>query len=385
MGPLTGDAAFVGKEQLGFARYAIRKLAAGKIRLDAVDTQLDPRRAATVAAGFRRDARVLAVVGPATNKEVLAVAPTFKRTPQLVFVSASALNSALTNGSIPTFFRVVPNDDAQAPSTARYIRRSLKAKNVAVVDDKSSYSKGLADSVQTALRAAGVRVTRRSVSQKATEFTSLVASIADGVDVVYLPWQIAANGQIFGQQLREQGKQAVVFGGDGLDSGDFKIPGSYVAAFAPDVRAVKGNETFVREYGARFGSNFGPPAYVATQAAIVAIQKACADGRGHAQGGTQHHEGDPDPEHRPRRRPPVHRPRRPQGRRVLDLQARCPRQEDPGGLDPAPSCVNFLTFTPYRRLQGGRARRGSVDMTHASLCDWQAAGMHAPRCATRRR
>jgi branched-chain amino acid transport system substrate-binding protein len=278
MGPLTGDAAFVGKEQLGFARYAIRRLAAGKIRLDAADTQLDPRRAAAVGAGFHRDARVLAVVGPATNREVLAVAPAFTRAPRLVFASASALNRSLTNGSIPTFFRVVPNDDAQAPSTARYIRRSLKAKDVAIIDDRTSYSKQLANAVQARLGAGGVRVRRSSVNQKVTDFSSLVAAIGDEVDVVYLPWQIAANGQLFGQQLKAQGKQAVIFGGDGLDSGDFKIPGSYVAAFAPDVRGVKGNQGFVREYGAGFVSNFGPPAYVATQAAIAAIQKACADG-----------------------------------------------------------------------------------------------------------
>ena len=128
------------------------------------------------------------------------------------------------------------------------------------------------------LKAAGVTVTRRSVSRKLTDFSALVATIGAEVDVVYLPWQIAANAQLFGQQLRAQGKPAVVFGGDGLDSGDFKLPGSYVAAFAPDVRGVKGNQAFVREYGARFVSNFGPPAYVATQAAIAAIQKACADG-----------------------------------------------------------------------------------------------------------
>ena len=121
-------------------------------------------------------------------------------------------------------------------------------------------------------------MTRSSVNQKETDFHALVATIGDGVDVVYLPWQIAANGQLFGQQLKAQGKPAVIFGGDGLDSGDFKIPGSYVAAFAPDVRGVRGNDAFVREYGARFASNFGPPAYVATQAAIAAIQKACADG-----------------------------------------------------------------------------------------------------------
>ncbi len=31
-----------------------------------------------------------------------------------------------------------------------------------------------------------------------------------------------------------------------MDSGDFKIPGSYVVAFAPDIRGIKGNAAFIR-------------------------------------------------------------------------------------------------------------------------------------------
>ena len=51
-----------------------------------------------------------------------------------------------------------------------------------------------------------------------------------------------------------------------------------MSAFAPDIRAIEGNAAFIAGYGAKFVSNFGPPAYVATQAAIAAIRKACADG-----------------------------------------------------------------------------------------------------------
>ena len=76
-------------------------------------------------------------------------------------------------------------------------------------------------------------MTRNSVNQKVTDFSALVSKIGDEIDVVYLPWQIAANGQIFGQQMKEQGKKAVIFGSDGLDSGDFKIQGAYISAFAP--------------------------------------------------------------------------------------------------------------------------------------------------------
>jgi branched-chain amino acid transport system substrate-binding protein len=278
MGPITGDAAFIGKEQLGFAKYAIRNLGAGKVKLVEGDTQLKTGRAAAVARAFHANPDILAVVGPAGSQEVLAVAPIFTKAQRLPFISGSAVQASLTNGSIPSFFRVVPNGAAQAPTIARYIRRVLKAKAVLIVDDRTAYSRPLASGVQWRLRAGGVEVTRKSVEQRITDFSALVAAIGSGVDVVFLPWQIAANAQIFGRQLREQGKKAVVFGSDAVDSGDFQLAGSYVSSFAPDIRAIRGNAAFISGYGKTFVSNFGPPVYVATQAAIAAIRKACADG-----------------------------------------------------------------------------------------------------------
>jgi branched-chain amino acid transport system substrate-binding protein len=279
LGPLTGSAAFIGKEQLGFARYAVRRLGGGELRLVEADTQLDPVRAAKAARSLHVRRDVLAVVGPANSREVLAVAPIFRSRDQLPFVSGSALASGLTNGSIPNFFRVVPNDSAQPPTIARFVARRLKAKSVFIVDDKTRYSRLLADGVRSRLRASGIRVARASVDQKATEFGSVITRIGDDVDVVFLPWQIAASAQVFGMQLREHAKAATIVGSDALDSGDFTIAGSYVASFAPDIRAVKGNEAFVAGYGSPFVSNFGPLAYVATQAVVAAIDRACADGR----------------------------------------------------------------------------------------------------------
>jgi branched-chain amino acid transport system substrate-binding protein len=278
LGPLTGSAAFIGKEQLGFARYAVRGLGGGAIRLVEADTRLDPAQAAASARTLHERRDVLAVVGPANSREVLAVARIFRSRERLPFVSGSALAGSLTNGSIPNFFRVVPNDSVQPASIASFVAGVLEAKKVFVVDDRTSYSRRLADGVQKLLRARGVRVGRASVDQKATEYGSTVAKVADDVDVVFLPWQVAASAQVFGQQLREHAKPATIVGSDALDSGDFTIPGSYVAAFAPDVRQVKGNAAFVQGYGAPFVSNFGPLAYVATQVAIAAIRKACADG-----------------------------------------------------------------------------------------------------------
>ena len=170
MAPLTGEASFIGKEQLGLARYAVRQLGRRTVKLVEADTQLDPARAARVARTLHATPNVLAVVGPAGSQEVLAAAPAFSRPERLAFVSASAVQGELTNGSIPSFFRVVPSERAQAPTIARLIRRRLQAQAVAIVDDGSTYSRQLADRVQGSLAASGISVARTGVDAKQTGF-----------------------------------------------------------------------------------------------------------------------------------------------------------------------------------------------------------------------
>jgi len=278
MGPLTGSAAFIGKEQLGFARYAIRRLGRGQVRLLEADTQLDPLRARRVASRLHGDRSILAVVGPAASREVVAVAPIFGRGSRLAFISGSALSTRLTNGSIPSFFRVVPNESAQPPAIANYVSRALKAKLVVVLDDGTAYSRQLAAGVGARLRGRDVTVRRAAVERDATDYAAAAASVPTRADVVFLPLTVARNAQIFARQLRDTGNAATIVGSDSLDSKDFTTAGAYVAAFAPDIRGIKTNADFVRGYRGRFVSNFGPPVYVAVQAALLAIRQACADG-----------------------------------------------------------------------------------------------------------
>ncbi len=77
------------------------------------------------------------------------------------------------------------------------------------------------------------------MSQKATDFSSLVAKVGSSTKVVYLPFQLATEAQLFSQQMKAQGKSAVVFGSDGtFDSANFNTPGAYVSFFAPDVTTI---------------------------------------------------------------------------------------------------------------------------------------------------
>ena len=286
MGPFTGPAASIGQEQLKFAKYALAKFNRDnktKFKFVESDTQLDAKQASTRAVQINSNANVLGVLGPAGSQEVQAIAKTFAGMP---YISSSATNTSLTIGSkrIKSFWRVVGNDVAQAATDARFIAGTLKAKKVYIIDDQTSYSVPLGNNVQRNLRAAGVSVSRNSVNQSVSDFSSLVTKVGSDVDVVFLPWQLAAKAQLFYQQLKEQGKKAIILGSDGLDSGDFLgANGSYFSAFAPDLHSTSNKGTiailngYKKQYGV-FKSNFGPPAYVAMQVMFVAVKAACANG-----------------------------------------------------------------------------------------------------------
>jgi branched-chain amino acid transport system substrate-binding protein len=288
MGPITGPAASIGAEQRNWARFGVTRfdrLLGLRTRMVEFDTQLVASQAATRATQAASNRNIVAVVGPAGSQEVLAVARTFRG---LAYMSGSATRTSLTVGPdrIKTFFRTVGNDFAQGRTDARFIRFTLNARRVWIIDDQSAYSVPLADRAQTLLRSYGVSVTRESVNQNQTDFSSIIARIAANTQVVFLPWQLANRAMTFYQQLRTQGKSRIrLVGSDGLDSNDFLgAEGSYFSAFAPDITRSKdrGIQSIIRAYRAKYGnfaSTFGPPSYLAVQAELTALKAACKDKR----------------------------------------------------------------------------------------------------------
>jgi branched-chain amino acid transport system substrate-binding protein len=283
MGPLTGAVAFLGHEQGTWVKYAVDTFNAANgthFTILQGDTQLNPKLALTVGTKFTANKSLLATVGPAGSQEVIAVGKLFARR-GMPAISSSATNVVLVDGRYPTFSRVVGNDKTQGTTDANFMIKKLHAKKVVIIDDQEAYSTGLAAQATKVLRAARVSVQRESVNQKVTDFSSLVTKVPDDATVVFLPWQVAANGQLFAEQMKEQGKSAKIFGSDGLDSGDFTITGAYVSSFARDIHGLPGTAKVIAGYNKKYGtkwSTFGPPAYVAAQVIATAYKAACADG-----------------------------------------------------------------------------------------------------------
>jgi len=248
------------------------------------DDQLDPAQAATIAQQWVSDNKIVAVVGPESDSTVDSAGPILGNA-GLAMVSSTATSSRLTEGKYPTFYRVTPPDSLQGAQDAQYMTDTLDVKKVFVIDDQSAYSKGIADVVVPKLEDAGVDVSRDSVSQNNTDYSALVSKIADDTDVVFLPWMLAANAQLFGDQMAEQGKTAAIFGTDGVFSPqDFKVDGSYLSSFSPDVQNNPDYADLVKEFEDRYGQfgAFGLTTYPATQVVLDAVKQACDDDDGTA-------------------------------------------------------------------------------------------------------
>lgn len=286
MGPLTGAAAVLGQEQLSWARFALKQFNAQhhvNFRMVEGDDQLNAAQGSTVAQSFVSDSSILGVVGPAGSQVVKVAGPLFARV-NLAMVSESATDGRLSDGDYPTFFRVNANNDSQAPALYLLIARKLKPKKVMIVDDQSPDKTELANTVASMLQKKGIAVDRESVRQADTDFSALIAKIDSQTGVVLLSWQLASEGQLFGQQSAAQGKHAVIVGANGLYSPtQFTPEGAYVSSFAPDIRYIKSARQTIKAYQAATGDTtfgtYGPPAYLAAQVVTNAMWSVCSKGR----------------------------------------------------------------------------------------------------------
>ena len=291
-GPFTGPVAQVGLEQLHFAQLAVANDNAANhtnVTMAQDDTQLTPSIATTKTQSAIAT-NAVAMVGPAGSQEVEAVGPLFGKA-GMAFVSGSATLPALaSSGKNPTFFRVVPDDNVQGPQDANYVVNHLKPKAVLIVDDDEAYSQGLVNVMVPILKKAGISVDHQTINGTDTGATlanaikSLVTSHLKAEDgVTILPWQAAANAQQFGLDAKQQGKKTILFGTDGTNSpSQFKIPGTYISTFGPDIAGSKSSlDQSIVKGVAKYGpyGPFGLPTYEATDVVMKAIASVCQSGQ----------------------------------------------------------------------------------------------------------
>jgi branched-chain amino acid transport system substrate-binding protein len=147
-----------------------------KFELLAEDDAADPKQG-TAAAQKLVDMKVNGVIGHLNSGTSIPASRIYSEAgiPQ---ISPSATNPKYTRQGYKTTFRVVADDVHLGGTLGKYAVQTVKAKSIAVIDDRSPYGQGVADEFEKAVKAAGGKVIGREfTNDKATDFTAILTTL----------------------------------------------------------------------------------------------------------------------------------------------------------------------------------------------------------------
>ena len=283
-GPMTGSSAAFGAQLRNGVEQAVEDInAAGgilgqRIVLSVGDDAGDPRQGVNVANKFAGDG-VRFVVGHFNSGVTLPASEVYAEN-GAVYITPAATNPRVTERGQWNAFRTCGRDDQQGAVAGAYIAQHYRDKKIAIVHDKTTYGKGLADETQKALRGAGIReVIYEGVNTGEKDFSALISKLkAAGVDLVY--WGgLHTEGGLIVRQMRDQGVQAPLMSGDGIADNEFAAiagPGAIgtLMTFPPDPRNRPEAAAIVERF--RTQRRFDPQAYTLYSYAAVQIFQQAA-------------------------------------------------------------------------------------------------------------
>lgn len=227
--PLTGSQAHLGKDNENGARLAIDELNAQgltiggkKVRfeLKSEDDQADPRQATTVAQRFI-DAKVNGIIGHLNSGTSIPTASIYARA-GLPQISPSATSLQYTAQGYKTTFRVMANDGQQGKVLGQYAIEDMKAKRIAIIDDRTAYGQGLADEFEKAVKASGATVVAREfTSDQANDFTAILTAIKGKQPDLLFFGGMDPQAAPMVKQMKALGLSAPFLGGDGVHTDQF--------------------------------------------------------------------------------------------------------------------------------------------------------------------
>src|SRR5262249_52172538 len=140
----------------------------------------------------------------------------------IVQISPASTATELTGRKLTNVFRVCGRNDTQGPLAANYVADHFKGKRIAVVDDKSTFGKGVADEFRKALKAKGVNlVLDDSITGGEKDYSPLVTKLKQAAaDLIYFGGYHPEAGLIV-RQMRQQNLKAVLMGADSMVTDEF--------------------------------------------------------------------------------------------------------------------------------------------------------------------
>ncbi|WP_082717657.1 MULTISPECIES: branched-chain amino acid ABC transporter substrate-binding protein [Burkholderia] len=289
--PLTGPSARIGKDLQNGAQLALddansrHPTVGGRpvvYKLVAVDDQSDPRTAVTVGQQLV-ERRVIGVVGH-WNTGCSVPASRIYRDAGIAQIAPASTGRQYTRQGYPTAFRIVGHDDASGAYAGAYVVKTLRAKRIAVIDDRTAFGAGLADQFAKGVEASGgAIVDRQYVNDKTTDFSAVLTAVkAKRADVVFFGG-LDAQAAPLARRMRQLKLSATLVGAGGFVTQTFLSlagpDGDGVTALEPGLPLARmpGGAAFDARYRARYHAPIelhAPFAYDAAATLIAAAERA---------------------------------------------------------------------------------------------------------------
>jgi branched-chain amino acid transport system substrate-binding protein len=295
--PVSGPSAHLGKDMENAAHMAIDELNAKgftlgakkvKLQLLTEDDGSDPKQGTAVAQKLV-DAHVNGVIGHLNSGTTVPASKIYNDAgiPQ---ISPATTAPLYTKQHFPGAFRTVASDAKLGGTLAKYAVQTMKVKNIAIIDDRTTYGQGVADEFikgVKALRAPGVKIVGKEFTNAtATDYTAILTSLkARKPDVVFFGGMDSVGGPML-KQMKALGIEAKFMGGDGVCTeslgrlaGDAVGEGKVVCAEAGGVTGdqQKTMDDFRARYTKRFGHDiqlYAPYVYDAVMVMATAMRNA---------------------------------------------------------------------------------------------------------------
>jgi branched-chain amino acid transport system substrate-binding protein len=260
-GPMTGAEAVFGAQLKAGAEAAVADLNAKggvlgkKLQLFIADDACEPKQAQSAAQKLAAD-KVVFVAGHYCSSSSIPASKVYGENNILQITPASTNPDFTDKGSWNTF-RTCGRDDQQGEIVGKFLASKYKGKRVAVLDDKSTYGKGLAEEVQKSMNAAGLKESmRESFTKGDKDFTALVSKMKQSqIDVVFAGTYHTEAGLIV-KQMREQGLKTQLVAGDALATEQFwSVSGpagaGTIFTFPPKAEDLPANKALVEALKAK--------------------------------------------------------------------------------------------------------------------------------------
>lgn len=292
---VTGPAAFLGEPERNSAKMVIDEInnAGGvnghKLELVAYDTTGDATKAVQLATKLIKDDKVVAIIGPSTTGETMAVIPVAEKE-QIPLISCSA-GSKITDPLKKWVFKTAQNDSLAVGRIYEYLQKA-KQTNVSILTVSDGFGSSGREQLKSQAAKYGINiVSDDTYGPKDTDMTAQLTKIRGTRSQAIICWGTNPGPALVAKNARQLGIKTPLFMSHGVSSKKFielagdaaegiKLPSGkvVVADILPNSdKQKKSLMAFVKDYQNHYkaeGDHFGGHAWDA----VMLIKNAISNG-----------------------------------------------------------------------------------------------------------